>query len=128
MLAVGVVNTGIAGHSTELGPGNAEITGAVLSVTLIVCDAVEVLPQSSVAVQVLVTEYSCGQVPGVVTSANVMLTLGSQASVAVAAGNTGVAGQLIVDVAGNGSITGGVPSTDNVLKDDTGLLQPVLTV
>ena len=32
------------------------ITGAVVSVTLIVCDAVDALPQASVAVHVLVTE------------------------------------------------------------------------
>ena len=41
-----------------LGPGNAEITGAVLSSTEIVCEAVDELPHASVAVQVLVTEYS----------------------------------------------------------------------
>ena len=57
-VAVAVVKDGVSGHSIELGAGNAAITGAVLSVTLMVCEAVELLPQSSVAVQVLVTEYS----------------------------------------------------------------------
>ena len=35
-----------------------EISGAVMSITVIVCDAVDELPQLSVAVQVRVTEYS----------------------------------------------------------------------
>jgi hypothetical protein len=35
--------------------GKAAITGAVLSCTLIVCEAVDELPHESVAVQVLVT-------------------------------------------------------------------------
>ena len=34
--AVGVANAGTAGHSMDDGTGNAVITGAVLSVTLIV--------------------------------------------------------------------------------------------
>ena len=60
-----------------------EITGATLSSTLIVCEAVELLPQASVVVHVLVTLYSCGQSPGVVTSLKVNEGSGSQASVAV---------------------------------------------
>jgi prefoldin subunit 5 len=54
-----------------------------------------VLPQSSVAVHVLATLYVPGQVPGVVTSEKVIVTLGSQVSVAVGGVNTGTAGQLI---------------------------------
>ncbi len=46
--------------------GIVVITGGVLSSTLIVCEAVEVLPQASVAVQVRVTLYSPLQAPGVV--------------------------------------------------------------
>ena len=57
-VAVGVVNIGVAGHSTELAPGNALITGALLSVTLIVWEAIDELPHGSVAVHVLVTLYS----------------------------------------------------------------------
>ena len=57
-VAVGVVNDGVAGHSIELAIGNALITGALLSVTLIVWEAVDELLQSSVAVHVLVTLYS----------------------------------------------------------------------
>ena len=56
------------------------------------------MPQSSVAVHVLVTLRLPEHVPGVVTSENVMVTLGSHASVAVGGVNTGIAGQLIGDV------------------------------
>jgi hypothetical protein len=69
-----------------------------------------VFPQSSVAVQVLATLYVPGHVPGVVTSANVIVTLGSQVSVAVGGVNTGVAGQLIGVVCVTHVIVGGVIS------------------
>ena len=75
-----------------------------------VCDAVDVLPHASVAVQVLVTLYDPAHAPGVVTSADVKVKALPQASVAVATANTGVAGQSMVDVAGNASITGAVIS------------------
>src|SRR6187399_185006 len=52
-------------------------------------------PQSSVAVHVLVTLYVPAHEPGVVASANVMVTVASQASVAVGALNDGTDGQLI---------------------------------
>ena len=52
--------------------------------------------------------------PGVVTSANVSVTLGSQASVAVAVAKLGVAGQSIVVGAGNAEITGAVRSSRTV--------------
>jgi hypothetical protein len=55
-LVVGVVKTGVAGHITVLAAGSAPITGGVLSITVMVCDAVVVLLQASFAVQVLVTE------------------------------------------------------------------------
>ena len=55
-LVVGVVNDGVAGQVTVLGPGSAPIVGGVLSTTDIVCDAVTELLQASFAVQVLVTE------------------------------------------------------------------------
>ena len=55
-LAVGVVKDGVAGQVTVLAAGSAPITGGVLSMTAIVCDAVAVLLQASFAVQVLVTE------------------------------------------------------------------------
>ena len=56
---------------------------------------VALLPQSSVAVHVLVVLYVPEHEPAVVTSEKVILTVASQASVAVGATNTGVAGQLI---------------------------------
>ena len=75
-----------------------------------VCDAVDELPHASVAVQVLVTLYDPAQAPAVVTSADVKVKALPQASVAVATANTGVAGQSMVDVAGNAAITGAVIS------------------
>lgn len=53
-VAVGVVHTGTAVHSMVEGAGRGEMTGGVVSVTLMICDAVAVLPQASVAVQVRV--------------------------------------------------------------------------
>ena len=38
-VAVGVAKDGVTGHSTELGAGNELMTGATLSVTLMVCEA-----------------------------------------------------------------------------------------
>src|SRR5260221_93509 len=73
------------------------IVGAVLSVTEIVVLQVEEFPQSSVAVQVRVTENSCGQLPGVVIVENVGITLGSHKSEAVAADKKGVVGDSRVD-------------------------------
>ena len=54
--AVAVANTGVAGQLIVVTAGKAAITGAVTSCTFIVCEAVEVLLQASLAVQVLVTE------------------------------------------------------------------------
>ena len=51
-----------------VGAGKAAITGAVTSCTFIVWVAVELLPQRSVAVQVLVTLYEPAQLPLVVAS------------------------------------------------------------
>ena len=63
--------------------GNGAITGAVMSWTLIVCDAVEKLPHASVAVQ-FVTLYSPAQSPKVVTSFDVSENALPQPSIAVA--------------------------------------------
>jgi hypothetical protein len=63
-----VANTGVAGQLIVVGVGKADITGAVTSCTVIVCEAVEVFPQPSLAVQVLVTMYEPAHAPGVVTS------------------------------------------------------------
>ena len=77
---------------------------------MIVCEAVEEFPQASVAVHVRVTLYEPAHAPGVVTSSDVRVKILPQLSVAVATANTGVAGQLIVVMAGKGSITGAVIS------------------
>ncbi len=105
-VAVAVANEGVAGHEIVDGAGKTEITGAVLSITLIVCEAVEEFPQASTAVHVLVTEYDPAHAPLVVTSLKVKLAPDPQATVAVAVANEGVAGQEIVDGAGNAAITG----------------------
>jgi hypothetical protein len=49
-----------------------------------ICSHVDEFRQSSVAVQVLVIVYSCGHAPATVTSANVIASVVSQASIAVA--------------------------------------------
>ena len=92
------------------GPGKAEITGGVVSSTFIVCDALATFPHASVAVHDLVTEYSLGQLPGVVTSANVNVGV-PQLSVAVGVVHDGVPEHSIVVGAGSAEITGGVASS-----------------
>ena len=90
--------------------GRGSNTGAVTSCTWMVCVSVELLPQASVAVQVLVVLYDPAQVPGMVTSLEVNVNALPQASVAVAMANTGVEGQSMVVVAGKAAITGAVIS------------------
>lgn len=104
------MNDGVAGHWITEGAGNEEITGAVLSSTMIVCEAVDELPQPSVDVHVLLTEYSCGHDPSVVTSWKESVAPLPQPSVLVAVAKDGIAGHCIVEVAGSGSITGAVTS------------------
>ena len=115
-VAVGVVHEGVAEHSMVDGPGSAEITGSVVSSTLMVWDALLVLPHASVAVQVLVMEYSLGQLPGTVTSANVNVGV-PQLSVAVGVVHEGVPEHSIVDGAGRAEITGGVVSSTLIVCD-----------
>ena len=55
-LADGVENTGVLGQSIVEGPATPVIVGGVISLTVMVCDAVVVLPHASVAVHFLVTE------------------------------------------------------------------------
>src|SRR6188768_1671133 len=103
---------GVSGQSIV----SFEITGQVMTVAVVSCTNIDALqvdefPQSSVAVQVLVTVSSAGHVPGVVTSAKVMLTDASQASVAVANPKVGINGQSIVSFGITGQvITGAVVS------------------
>ena len=114
-LAVGVLKPAVAGHAIVLGAGSEEITGAVLSSTEIVCEAVDELPHASVAVQVLVTEYSFTQVPAVVTLTNVSDGEASHASLAVAVANEGVEVHSIVLAAGSEEITGAVLSSTEIV-------------
>jgi hypothetical protein len=53
-VAVGVVHAGVTEHSIVEGPGNAEITGGVVSTTLKTWEALVTFPHASVAVHVLV--------------------------------------------------------------------------
>lgn len=109
-VAVGVVQEGIPEHSMVEGPGKPEMTGGMVSSTLIVCEAIAVFPQSSVAVHVRVILYSPGHVPFVVTSAKVN-TGTPQLSVAVGVAHEGVPEHSIVVTPGNPEITGGVVSS-----------------
>src|SRR6186997_2361583 len=103
---------GVKGQSmVSFGITGQVMTGAVVSCTNIDALQVDEFPQSSVAVQVLVTVSSAGHVPGVVTSAKVISTTASQASVAVANPKVGVKGQSIVSFGMTGQvITGAVVS------------------
>jgi hypothetical protein len=71
---------------------------------------VAVLPQSSVAVHVLVTLIFPGHEPGIVTSENVTATVASQASVAVGGIKTGVTMQAVGEFCVAQVIVGGVIS------------------
>jgi hypothetical protein len=93
-VAVAVMNIGVAGQFTGVTCDTQVIVGAVLSRTVIVRLQTAVFPQSSVAFHVRVTLYVPAQLPCNVVSAKVILTDPSQASVAVAVRNTGVAGQF----------------------------------
>src|SRR5688500_19427451 len=97
-----------------VGAGSAEIVGGVTSSTLIVCVAVVILPQSSVAVHVRVMLELPAQTPGVVTSAKLSSTSVSQRSVAVGVVHDGVASQLIVYGPGRPRISGGVRSPTRI--------------
>ena len=54
-VAVGVAKDGVAGQVIVDGAGNALMVGAVLSITVMACEAVAILLQPSLAVNVLVT-------------------------------------------------------------------------
>lgn len=78
-----------------------------------VCDAVAVLLQASVAIHVLVLLYVLAQVPAVVTSVNVSDGV-LHKSLAVGIEKTGGFGQLIVKGSPTPLITGGVRSSVQV--------------
>jgi len=97
-VAVGGVNTGNAGQVTGVVCATQVIVGGVISWTMIVPLHVVELPQASVAVHVRVVLYVPVHDPGEDTSTKVIVTVASQASVAVGGVNTGKAGQLTGDV------------------------------
>lgn len=68
------------------------------------------MEHASVAVHVLVTLYVPAQEPAVVTSANTRVYELLHASEAVATANTGIEGQLMVEGAGSGAMTGALIS------------------
>src|SRR6187399_640535 len=114
-VAVGGVNTGSAGQSTGDVCATQVIVGAVISCTTIVPLQVAVLPQSSVAVHVRVVLYVPTHDPGVVASTKVIVTVASQASVAVGAVNTGKAGQSTGDVCATHVIVSAVISCTTIV-------------
>ncbi len=120
-VAVGVAHDGAPEHSIVVGPGSPEITGGVVSSTLIVCDAVAVLPQPSSAVHVRVILYSFGQVPLVVTSANVNVGV-PQLSVTVGVVHEGTPEHSIEDGPGSPEITGGVVSSTLMICEAVAVL------
>src|SRR3989442_15892992 len=83
-LTVGCLNTGVWPHSMVCGPPTPEITGLVVSVTVMVWLAVLVLPQASLAVPVRVMALAFGQAPGAVASAELSVGLESEVAVTVA--------------------------------------------
>ena len=109
-VAVGVAQDGAAEHSMVVGPGSPEMTGGVVSSTLMVWDAVAVFPQPSSAVQVRVMLYSFGHVPFTVTSTKFKVGV-PQLSVTVGVVQDGVPEHSILDGPGKPDITGGVVSS-----------------
>ena len=94
-------------HSIVSSAGISVITGASLSPALIVCTAVVLLPQSSVAVQVRISVKLFAQDPGIVCSSSDTVTLLSQLSVAVTVPGLGIPVlHSIVSSAGISVITG----------------------
>ncbi len=120
-VAIAVPKDGVSGHSMVVAAGIVVNTGAVLSSTVITCDAVAVLPQASVAVNVLVTVYSLAQVPGALASVVVMFTV-PQASVAIAVPKDGVSGHSMVVAAGIVVNTGAVLSSTVITCDAVAVL------
>jgi hypothetical protein len=116
--AVAALKLGNCPQSMIAGGFGQVNTGAVLSVTVTLRLHVELLPQSSVAVQVRVMLYSCGQVPGVLLSANVRVGVASQSSVAVAVSEPklAIAGHSTLALTVGQVITGGVSSTTVMVR------------
>jgi len=121
-VAVGGANTGTAGQSIGVVCATQVMVGGVISCTTIVPLQVAVFPQSSVAVHVRVTLYVPTQVPCVVISLKVTVTVGSQASVAMGGVNTGTAGQLTGVVCATHVMVGGVTSLTTIVPEHVAVL------
>src|SRR5690242_1378884 len=82
-----------------------------------ICAQVLEFPQSSIAVNVLVIVFSCGQMPPTVTSENPMVGVASQLSVAVALPVTAVAVLELhcTVIFGGQVITGGALSSTKIV-------------
>jgi hypothetical protein len=114
-LTVGAGKTGVAGQAMgETGAGQV-MPGTVVSSTHTVWLQLAGLPQASVAVHVRVTQYSCGQAPGVVTSLKVTAGLGSHASLTVGGGNIGKAGQAMGETGAGQVMLGGLLSSTHTV-------------
>ena len=109
--AVGAVNDGVAVHSIVALAPALPIAGGVVSVTVIVCDAVEeLLPHPSTATQVLVIVLAQA-VPPVTSPPSWFTVTVLHASDAVGAVNDGVAVHSIVVFAPAALIDGACVST-----------------
>ena len=82
-LAVAVANSGTAGQFIVEAAGSSEMTGATVSLIVIVCDTEEVFPQASAKVHVRTIVNELAQVPGVTTSTPATVIDPLQLSVAV---------------------------------------------
>ena len=128
-LAVGAVNDGVAVHSIVVFAPAEPIVGGVVSVTVIVCVLVAlVLPQASVASQLLVLVKSFAQDPAAVTSLNNLTVELPHASLAVGAVNDGVAVHSIVVFAPGDPITGGVVSVTVIVCVLVALVLPQASI
>ena len=108
------------------------MVGGVLSSMVMTWPQVLLLPQASVAVQVRLMVYSCGQtIEAVVTSLKVTTGAGSQLSVAVAfpvlAGNV-LAVHSMVIFAGQSVMTGAVLSSTTMVWTHAAVLPHASTV
>src|SRR5437660_10096260 len=96
-LAVGAVKVGEAGHSTVPSPPSPPIAGSLRSALPIFCVTVPlVLPQSSVAFQLLVEVYVFPHVPAVVVAPRSCTVAPPHVSEAVGAVKVGLAGHSTV--------------------------------
>ena len=128
-LAVGAVNDGVAVHSIVASAPADPITGGVVSVTVIVCVLVAlVLPQASIASQLLVLVKLFAQLPAVVTSLNNLTVELPHASLAVGAVNDGVAVHSIVASAPADPIVGGVVSVTVIVCVLVALVLPQASI